>query len=419
MRKNYLLLLWLPLFLLFLTRNQAVHAAAFTPGNVVIYRVGNGVGSLVNTGNPVFLDEYTSTGSLVQSIPLPTTASGGNFPLIASGTASSEGLITLSTDLQKLLLTGYGSTIPCSVSCSATTATTIPRVVAVVSSNGSINSTTALTDFASISNPRSAVSLNGTSIWVAGGTGGPRFAILGATTSTQISTSPSNLRQLHIFANQLYTSSASGAIRLARIGTGLPTTTGQTITSLPGFPTSGGGPYGFAFADLTSSVAGVDTLYVADETSLALTKYSLVGGNWVSKGTIGTATDAYRGLTALRSGSSVLLYATRRGGTGATGGGELVRLVDNSGYNGAFTGTPTLLATAATNTAFRGVAFAPGTGPTALTLTSPQTQTQTSRTLSWLVLGITGMIAALTVYFYSPKRRLHLSPINPAEKTID
>src|SRR4051812_36707728 len=72
--------------------------AAFTPGDLVIYRVGTGTGSLVNTGNAVFLDEYTTAGALVQSVAMPTTASGSNKPLIASGTATSEGLLTRSTD---------------------------------------------------------------------------------------------------------------------------------------------------------------------------------------------------------------------------------------------------------------------------------------------------------------------------------
>lgn len=65
--------------------------AAFTPGNLVIYRVGDGANTLTNTGNAVFLDEYTTAGVLVQSVPMPTTASGSNVPFIASGTATSEG----------------------------------------------------------------------------------------------------------------------------------------------------------------------------------------------------------------------------------------------------------------------------------------------------------------------------------------
>ena len=49
---------------------------------------------------------------------------------------------------------------------------------------------------------------------------------------------------------------------------------------------------------------------------------------------------------------------TRKGGSAAAGGGELVMITDTAGYNAAFsTTTPTLLATAAANTAFRGVSL--------------------------------------------------------------
>ena len=63
-------------------------AAPFTPGNLVIYRVGNGTDSLANTGSPVFLDEFSPAGTLVQSRPMPTTASGANRRLVASGTTA-------------------------------------------------------------------------------------------------------------------------------------------------------------------------------------------------------------------------------------------------------------------------------------------------------------------------------------------
>ena len=55
-----------------------LHAAAFTPGNLVVYRVSDGTALLTNTGNAVFLDEYSvaldGTALLVQSIPMPTAA---------------------------------------------------------------------------------------------------------------------------------------------------------------------------------------------------------------------------------------------------------------------------------------------------------------------------------------------------------
>jgi hypothetical protein len=101
---------------------------------------------------------------------------------------------------------------------------------------------------------------------------------------------------------------------------------------------------------------------VADDTAGTpggVTKYSLVSGSWVANGTAGSSADAYRGITGIASGGMVTLYATRKGGSSTAGGGELVSIVDGSGFNGAFAGTPTLLAGALANTSFRGVAFAP------------------------------------------------------------
>lgn len=122
--------------------------ATFTLGNLVIYRVGTGTGSLVNTGNPVFLDEYTAAGTLVQSIAVPTTVSGNNWQLIASGTATSEGLLTVSTDGQFLLLTGYGRDLGGSGSIAGTASGTVPRVVGRVAADGTVDTSTALNDLA-------------------------------------------------------------------------------------------------------------------------------------------------------------------------------------------------------------------------------------------------------------------------------
>lgn len=99
-------------------------------------------------------------------------------------------------------------------------------------------------------------------------------------------------------------------------------------------------------------------LFVADD-GLGVTKYSLVAGSWLANGTVGAAGDTYRGLTATINAGTVTFFATRKVGSKALGGGELVSLVDTSGYNGAFAGTPSLLVSAAANSAFRGVALAP------------------------------------------------------------
>ena len=329
-------------------------ASAFTSGNIVVYRVGDGSGVLGNAATPVFLDEFNpSGGSPAQSIALPTATSGSNRKLTASGSATTEGLLTRSTDGKYLLATGYDATVgTASVAGTSTTGTSgVSRVVGRIDVNANIDTTTALTDAFSANNPRSAVSTNGTDLWVTGSTSGVRYAALGATTSTQVSSGSTvvNLRQVNIFNNQLYISSASGTTRVATVGSGTPTTTGQTITNLPGFPTTGS-PYAFFFADLSTAVAGVDTLYVADD-GTGIQKYTLSGGTWIFSGNV--TTTAMKGLTGVVNGSSVTLYAT------SATGASLVKFTDTSGYNAAPSGTLTTIASAGTNKAFRGVALAP------------------------------------------------------------
>jgi predicted extracellular nuclease len=353
---------------------QPAPSAALTTGNLVIYRVGNGAAALASSATPVFLDEYTTSGgSPVQSIAMPTTDSGANQILTASGTASSEGLLTRSTDGNYLMLAGYDAAVG-TASITSSTSATINRIIGRVNAAGAVDTTTALNDAASGGNPRSAVSTNGTDMWIDGSAGGIRYTTFGATTSTQLSTTVTNLRQTNIFNGQLYVSSQSGAFRLSTVGTGTPTTSGQTIVNLPGYPTATTSPYGFFFADLSAGVAGVDTVYVADDNSAGGTggiqKYSLVGGNWTASGTI-ASTSGLRGLTGIVNGGNVTLYTTNAS--------TLFTLTDTSGYNATITGTLTTIATAAANTAFRGVALAPvsagTTNPSGTGAANPSTVT--------------------------------------------
>ncbi|GEP41036.1 hypothetical protein BGE01nite_03270 [Brevifollis gellanilyticus] len=190
------------------------------------------------------------------------------------------------------------------------------------------------------------------------------MAALGATTSLQLSTTNNNLRQPGIFNGQLYVSSGNGSTaRLGPVGSGLPNTASQIITNLPGYPVNLS-PNAFVLLDLSETVVGVDTLYIADDeaTNGGILKYSFDGTTWTARGSAGAAADAYRGLTASvfqLPSPGVNLYAVRKGGGTATGGGEIVSLSDTSGSTGTLSGMPTLIATADTNKAFRGIAFAP------------------------------------------------------------
>jgi hypothetical protein len=332
--------------------------AAFTPGNLVIYRVGTGTGALGSTGTAVFLDEYTPTGTLVQSIAMPTADAGSNQTLTASGSSTSEGLLDLSSDGRYLILTGYDT--PVGGQTSGATSSTVARVIGRVDATGAIDTTTALNAFSG-GNIRGATSTDGTTFWATSNNAGILTTTLGSTTGTIISNTPSNLRGVDIFADQLYISASTGTTRIATVGSGTPTTSGQTIANIPGGPTTGS-PYQFVFLDLSADVPGVDTLYYSDDgvgtapPPAGIYKYTLSGGTWVADGFVAAA--SVRGLTASVSGSTVSLYATS-----AT---NLYFLSDPSGYDGTLTGTVVSRATASTNTAFRGIDFAPQAAAPAL-----------------------------------------------------
>jgi Bacterial Ig-like domain (group 3)/Protein of unknown function (DUF3616) len=332
-------------------------ATALTPGNLVVYRVGDGSTALSGTAAPVFLDEYTPSGTLVQSIAMPTASGGGNNALVASGSASSEGLLSLSSDGRYLVAPGYDTAVGTTkISSSASTA--IPRTIARVDGAGNVDTSTALTDFATGNNPRSATSSNGTDIWVGGAAGGPRYTTFGSTTSTELDSGTfKNVRQVSAVDGQLYASAdpTKAGLTIGTVGTGLPTVAGQTVTNLP-FNTVPGDPYAYSLLTLGNGTAP-DTLYEADLTAGAVVKYGLINGTWTQEGSVAVPTP--EGLTANDSNGTVSLYATSSGANGTAG--TIYSLTDSSGVGGTFSGTASVIASTPTNEAVRGIAFAPGT----------------------------------------------------------
>src|SRR5687768_3957205 len=74
-------------------------AGPFLPGSLVVVRVGDGSAALTSPSTAAFLEERAPTdGSLIQVIPLPTAAAGAQGALTLSGTATSEGFLTITTD---------------------------------------------------------------------------------------------------------------------------------------------------------------------------------------------------------------------------------------------------------------------------------------------------------------------------------
>lgn len=337
------------------TAGPAGAAPPFTPGDIVVYRVGTG-SNLTSASAPVFLDEYNPQGALQESVAMPTTTSLPNYQFTASGSADSEGLLTLSADGNYLMATGYDTGVG-TASVSGTAAATTPRVVARVDASGNIDTSTALTDFADGNNPRGATSTNGTNIWVGGAAGGVRYTTLGSTTSTSLNAGDKNVRQVSIFDQQLYVSAdpTKQSVTVATVGTGLPTTTGQSINNLS-FSTAPSEPFAYVFMTLGSG-PGPDTLYVADNGTNEIERFNLVSGTWTAAGTA-TVADV-TGLTGVDTSGTVSLYATASGSNGESG--KLFSITDASGVGGTLTAPATQIASSPNNEAFRGVAFAPGT----------------------------------------------------------
>lgn len=331
-------------------------SSSITPGNIVVVRLGDGLSPLTNSSTAAFLDEYTSAGALVQSIPLPIAAAGSNNPLTNSATATSEGFLGLSTDGQYLLQVGYG-VAPGMAGIATTLSTVAPRVIARTEiATGTIDTSTLLSGDTSYSggNIRSAASDNGTEFWTAGtapggADAGVRYiASLGANTSVQLSTDVTNTRVVGIFNGQLYVSSASGSYKgLNSLGTGLPTTPGQTTVLLPGFPSASPSQYDFFWAD-------PNTFYFADDGSVSggIQKWTVSSGVWSMQYVLSPATGVgCRGISGLVNAGVVTLYAT----TTQSVGNEIVTVTDTGA------GSPfTTIATSTTNEIFRGVRLIPG-----------------------------------------------------------
>jgi hypothetical protein len=336
--------------------------AQYTPGNLVVLRVGDGGATLSSTSAPTFLDEYTPAGVFVNSIQL-NNAPGTANKLTNNGSSTSEGILTLSADGRYLLAAGYNAEVGVAT-ISSTTATAVPRTVARIDGNRNVDISTALTNAYSGGNIRGAASVDGTSFFLSGSNAGVRYAALGATTSSSISTTSTSPRAVRIYRNRVYFSTGSGTTPgIYVLDVASNTASGQTATPfLPtGTGTNSASPYGFVLFDRDRNVPGFDAAYVADDgigsPTPGIQKWSFDGTTWTMQGVIGTA---YRGLTGTtNSDGSITLYATTNT---SAGGNQLVTVTDANAYNAAPSTTAvTVRVTAVPRAALRGVDFTPGT----------------------------------------------------------
>lgn len=348
--------------------------AQFTAGDLVVLRDGTGSAALSSAGTAIFLDEFsTGGGSPVSSLNL-TTATGTSF--VNSGTATSEGQLTLSPDGSLIMVAGYEAATG-TAGVATATSTSVPRAFGSVDASGNFTIIDTTGSVFSANNIRSAATDGNGNYWASGATG-----VYNVTSSsqTQITTTPGNTRVIQDIGGNLWISTGSTAPSGAASHgiyelTGLPTTSGNTAT-LALSAGSSSSPYDFAVGNQVISSVSTPVAYVADSDNY--TTASGVGGveKWTFNGTswvfqyslpspLGTGNGGgAEGLAVDFSGADPVIYGTTAGASGVQT--ELFSITDTG--SGA---TATDLETAPANEAFRGLVFAPVSSvpePSVLTL---------------------------------------------------
>ncbi|OAQ40296.1 hypothetical protein A5893_04910 [Pedobacter psychrophilus] len=382
-------------------------SAQFTPGNLAVYRYGNGTAALANDVTvPVFIDEYTPAGVLVKSRAIPTTdivtGSFTNLKLTGlgrdvNGKYVNEGISTLSQDGKYLTIFGYNQAVGGAVPTSAN-----GLVVGVIAADESYNSTTTLSNdpTTGLGFPRSAVT-DGTGIWANGSQNGIQYTTLGGTSSTRINTVGQQNASNSLIIAKTYSSGVLGANRLY-VANGFGGTSFPFATPLPTTSTSFDvtGPFTSSITANQVAFVSVGTrtlIYVVDGASNSIRRYWLnsAGAALIFYGPSGSAgftdgnftniksiTATYNSTLSTGTKAVVDVYVTTWGNDGT--GTETSKLltfqdaytpgstITTYGTGATATANQALLASTAlvikeapANTLFKSVTFVP-TGSTAI-----------------------------------------------------
>jgi len=309
-------------------------AQSFAPGNLAVLQVGNGSASLTSAGTAIYVDQFTTGGAAAGQFAIPSTGSG---QLVNSGSAASEGGLTLSANGQFLVFAGYNVAAG-TAGVAGAASTSVPRGIGTLDASGSYSLAATTASFYSGNNIRGGTSDGNGNFWGAGpaATGGTVY--LGTGAPAQISGSNSIVVQ--DVAGNLYFSTAKGVTGIYEIA-GAPTSGSVTPTLV--LPNAS--PSDFAF-NKSMTIA-----YVAN-TAGGIQRYDFIAGSWALTYTLDSATGM-NGLAVDFSGANPLVYATTEDGK------SLLEITDT----GAGSLASTLASVNGTKAAFRGLEFTPEAVP--------------------------------------------------------
>lgn len=318
----------------------------FTEGNILLLRVGDGVSALSTASAPAFVEEYTNSGALVQSIALP--ASGANQVSLSG--INPDGILYRTSDTKRVVFGGYDAP-PGTSSISTSSSVVARRLVGSLNVTGNY-SRAALINGTFTGVPIRSVCSSGSDFWgVSTGFLATGVVHITALSAQQICTSPTNFSCVREFNNQLYAATPNSPYHIYSIGTGLPVTNGQTATTF--LNPTGVGTGNPQVSDFVLN-AGSTICYIADARTVSgggIQRWSYNGTAWVHDYTLSTGTDAgARNLTVDFSGAFPVIHAIANDLTGT----RYVQITDTgngSVYNDLVVST--------SNTMLKGIAFTP------------------------------------------------------------
>lgn len=317
----------------------------FFPTNLVVLRLGDGVETLGNRGNSIFLDQFTTNGLPCGTLSIPDN---GSNAMLISGTASSEGALCRSADGRFLSFACYNISMTNATSLSSSlanaTASEVPRAAGLLDPLGTVSLVAITTNQFNKNNVRSAAVDGLGKLWMAGATSGVLAFEEGE--PTLIETNIVNTTTLQAIENTLFFSTSKSLHGIYS----LPATTDSSpsMSSLFLYTGNASSPFAFAFDPEFS------TAYVADDTlegNGGIERWSYRNANWEFDYSFNCLTNVgARGLAVDFSAEKPVLYFT----TAESATNRLGTIVDNGAES-----PMTVLATAGVNQIFRGVSLGP------------------------------------------------------------
>ena len=331
----------------------SAHRLRLYPTNLAILRAGDGVAPLANTGNPLFVDQFTTNGDYLNSIMIPDS---GPSALIG-GSALTDHYMGAAANGRAVLFGGFNTSRPYSGAIASSSAVAVPRGIGSV--NGLGYYSLALSDTNALYNSGRMLGVTSTDgqtqFWTVGGAG---LVYLAPSLGPDVVVTNGGRYSVTIFNGDLYASFSSLNGSLWQF-TGLPTNaaSGTLVLQQTGNPNDfalspdGNTLYLTSGSNVGAGLGGIQRWDKADGvwsfTYYFPTPVTTTTGN---NGPDGVAVD-FSGFTGGgASGVGAVVYAT----TGEATANNLIKLVDMGA------GSPVVVvATAGPNQVMRGIRFAP------------------------------------------------------------